>query len=86
MLINEHFLQAAKMKLLRGVQGYMKRDLIRNDNEQTELNIHTLTDRTMKQFVSRIGYKSFPRRILDYNPRGKRDVSLITEMVVLNTL
>ena len=73
-------IQAAKMRFLRRVKGWTRRDLVRNEDVRNELNVYGTSKKITeyklgcKQHVNRMGNERIPHKILNYNPRGKRDI------------
>ena len=73
-------IQAAEMRFLRRVKGCTRRDLVRNEDVRNELNVYAINEKITeykerwKQHVNRMGNGRIPKKILNYNPRGKRDI------------
>lgn len=73
-------IQAAEMKFLRGCLGVTKRDRLRNEDIRNLLEIYELNNKvddyrqTWKDHVNRMNNERLPKKILNYKPKGKRDI------------
>jgi hypothetical protein len=72
-------LEAAEMRFLRSVKGYIRQDKIRKEVIRKELEISGIQDVRYKQkqnqinYLERIDNTRLPKHALKYKPRGKRD-------------
>jgi hypothetical protein len=76
-------IETAEINLLRGVAGYKRIDQIRNYNIMEELNIFNPNDKILnftsqwKNHVLQMEDGRIPKKILTYNPRGRRDIGRV---------
>jgi hypothetical protein len=73
-------IQVAEMRFLRRVKGCTRADRIRNVDIRAELNIYNINNRSeenkgkWKQHIDRMTETRTPKFILQYQPKGKRDM------------
>jgi hypothetical protein len=73
-------IQAAEMRFLRRVKGCTRADRIRNVDIRAKLNIYNINNRLeenkekWKQHIDRMKETRIPKLILQYQPKGKRDI------------
>jgi hypothetical protein len=73
-------IQAAEMRFLRRVKGCTRADRIRNVDIRAELNIYNINNRLeenkekWKEHIDRMTETRIPKLILQYQPKGKRDI------------
>jgi hypothetical protein len=73
-------IQAAEMRFLRRVKGCTRADRIRHVDIRAELNIYNMNNRSeenkqkWKQHIDRMTETRIPKFILQYQPKGKRDM------------
>jgi len=72
-------LEAAEMRFLRSVKGYIRLDKIRSEVIRKELKISGIQDLRAKykqnwiNHLERMDNTSLPKHALNYKPRGRRD-------------
>jgi hypothetical protein len=73
-------IESAEMKFLRSVAGYTLLDQKRSTDIRSELKIFNLTERTEKkkenwhEHILRMTTDSLPKVLLNYKPRGYRNI------------
>jgi hypothetical protein len=73
-------IETVEMNCLRSVAGYKRRGQKRNSKIMEELNIFNLNDKILnfrsqwRNHVLRMEDGKNPKKILAYNPRGRRDI------------
>lgn len=77
---NKSNIQAAEMRFLRSVKGCTRTDRLRNVEIREELEIFNVNDKieeyrhNWRQHITRMKEERIPKIILNYHPRGRRDV------------
>ena len=72
-------LEAAEMRFLRSVAGYIRLDKIRSEAIRKELEISGIQDVRLKykqnwiNHLERMDNNRLPKHALNYKPRGRRD-------------